>query len=74
MSRDPRRDPRPGDVLRKKFQGQYFESRGYREREVFDVDNGKVTYVGVDVCTPTISISAWRRWAVNATVVEQGAE
>ncbi len=69
--RDPRKDPRPGDVLQKKFQGQYFESRGYYSREVFDIDGAKVTYVGVNVCAPTITLNAWRRWAKNADIVQQ---
>lgn len=69
MKRDPRVDPQPGDWLRKKYKGQYFESRGYNERSVFEVEGGRVVYAGPNVCTPEISIAAWRRWAKDATVM-----
>lgn len=73
--RDPRVNPRPGDVLRKKYQGQYFESRGYNERQVDEVYDGadgtgrRVIYVGSNVCTPEISIASWRKWAKTAKVI-----
>lgn len=76
--RDPRKDPRIGDVLRKKYQGQYFESRGYNEREVFDVletsDGTKVVYVAPGVCTPEVRLSSWRKWAKRATVIKTGGD
>ncbi len=77
--RDPRRDPKPGDRLEKKYQGQYFESCGYNEREVDEVyddcvtqpcpKNRRVVYVGDNVCSPDISIRSWRAWAKNAKVL-----
>ncbi len=72
--RDPRVDPRPGDVLEKKYQGQYFESRGYIERQVFEVDGKRVTYVGPDVCSPTITLKSWRQWARKSKVLTKGAD
>lgn len=81
MKRDPRIDPIPGDVLEKKYQGRLFEARGYMEREVDEVyddcvtqscpRNRRVVYVGPDVCSPDISINAWRKWAKGAKVTKQ---
>lgn len=67
--RDPRVDPKAGDILQKKYQGQYFESRSTYARQVDEVDDGKVTYVGENVCAPTMSLKSWRRWAKNAEVI-----
>ncbi len=74
MQRDPRVDPRVGDVLRKKYQGRLFEARGYIEREVSEVDDPDVCYVGPDVCEPRVSIRSWRRWAKNAKVIHAAPE
>jgi hypothetical protein len=74
MSRDPRVDPKPGDVLRKKYQGQYFESRAYRDRQVSEVDSGIVRYVGDWCCEPAMKLASWRRWAKDATVVSVAPE
>lgn len=82
--RDPRIDPRPGDVLRKKYQGRLFEARSYIERQVDEVydapvagsarrkRNWRVVYVGDNVCAPEISIHSWRKWAREAEVITRG--
>lgn len=76
IERDPRVDPRPGDVLRKKYMGQYFESRAYNERtvdEVYQCEGGTmVVYVGPNVCTPEIKLSSWRKWAKDAKILKRG--
>jgi hypothetical protein len=72
--RDPRINPMPGDVLRKKYQGRPFEARSYVEREVDEVDARTVTYVGPDVCAPVISRRAWRKWAATAENVTRAEE
>ncbi len=74
QERDPRVDPVAGDVLSRKYQGQYFESRGYSEREVDEVEDGYVVYVGPDVCSPRIKLASWRKWAAIATVINRGDE
>jgi hypothetical protein len=74
QTRNPRIDPMPGDVLRKKYQGRLFECRAYNEREVFDVDGGRVTYVGENVCSPDISLASWRKWAKGTTITKQAKE
>lgn len=73
--RDPRKDPQPGDVLEKKYQGRFFESRGYIEREVNHVfrnpvEGTFVTYIDTNICAPAVLLSTWRRWAKNAKVVK----
>lgn len=79
--RDPRVDPLPGDALRKKYQGQYFESRGYIEREVDEVyaipgqmprsKYMRVVYVGDSVCAPEVTLASWRRWAKGSEVTKR---
>ena len=74
--RDPRTDPKPGDVLQKKYQGQYFESRGYMERQVDEIysradDKLVVVYVGPNVCVPEVLLSSWRKWAKTAEVIHR---
>jgi hypothetical protein len=79
--RDPRVDPKPGDVLEKKYKGQ---SRGSNERTVDEVyddcvtqpcpRNRRVVYTGDNVCAPDIGIRSWRRWAAGATVIRCAEE
>jgi hypothetical protein len=69
--RDPRIDPRPGDVLEKKYQGQYFESRGYHQRRVVRIA-GRLEYSQagwMEGSTRLCDFSTWRRWAKNAEVI-----
>lgn len=78
--RDPRINPRAGDVLRKKYAGRLFECRGYIEREVDEVyaipgkpsrcQHMRVIYVGDSVCTPEVTLPSWRKWARNAQVIK----
>ena len=70
MTRDPRVDPRPGDVLSK---------RDGRDREVDEVyddcvmqpcpRNRRVVYTGDWCCYPEVDIRTWRRWAATAEVI-----
>lgn len=66
--RDPRIDPKPGDILIK----------GPKEREVDYVyddcvtqpcpRNRRVVYVGQDICSRNISIRSWRKWAAGTKI------
>ena len=74
-TRDPRVDPRPGDVLSKKYQGRLLEVRERIEREVDEVfdtrtGNRRVVYFGDHGCSPDISINSWRKWAATARIVK----
>lgn len=70
--RDPRAEPRPGDVLRK---GKY-------QRHISRVDGSISTawvYYGRKIVeTPSVNywnsctLAGWRRWAKNAEVVSGG--
>lgn len=68
MSRDPRLDPQPGDVLRK----------GKRTRRIYDVGEKylevrefRETGSGeVEVLPRYPWISQWRRWAKDAEVIK----
>lgn len=77
----PERDPRVGDVWRKKFKGQYFASRGYIEREIVQVGDcgrgwtNEIKYYDRErrryrFCL----IPAFHRWAAGATVVRRGED
>jgi hypothetical protein len=66
--RDPRKDPRPGDILRPNVRrSSHFDSR---DRTVSDVDNGRVYYVGTWCCEPNVSLASWRKWAKTAEVIK----
>lgn len=71
------REPRAGDVWKRKYQGQYFESRAYSEREIDEVYEGaqgtRIVYVGPDVCSVDIAVQSFRRWARAAELVQRGA-
>ena len=68
--RDPRIDPRKGDVVRK----------GYlptRHVNGFDADDN-VCYSpfanGIQFCSRACSLTAWRSWAKGAEVVRRGED
>ena len=71
-NRDPKIDPKPGDILRKKFQGALFESRSYYEREVTHRTEKSVGYLGTNRGSHT-SLRNWRSWAKSAEVVISSA-
>ncbi len=74
-NRDPRINPLPGDVLRKKYQGQYFESRGYITREVAGIGEHCVSFFGrFENASEVVTFSAWRKWAKDATVERSAVE
>ena len=64
--RDPRVTPVAGDVLSKPIR-----EHAWRQRQVDEVTPVGVVYVGDDVCSPEITIRAWRRWAAGATVIKR---
>lgn len=70
------RDPKVGDVWKRKYQGQYFESRAYSEREIDEVHQGaqgtRIVYVGPDICCVDIAVQSFRRWARTAELVRRG--
>lgn len=66
--RDPRVDPKPGDVLRKERDERWIE-------EVFVHGRAKrVNFVRPDLIAESITIGAHRKWAATATVVRRAEE
>lgn len=63
--RDPRVDPKAGDVLRK--DGEWHGiSDIYRERRVRRVNGNVIVHV-----SGTCSLSTWRKWAAKAEVIHR---
>ena len=77
MERDPKTDPRPGDVLRKNTGPLMMEA-------TVKLRGGRVQYELVQPRSPRLmdrmpllcmtTISQWRKWAARATVVKRGDE
>jgi len=63
MPRDPRVDPRPGDVA--EISGMLFRVCG------LGTINRKVLSVAVELIKSPMSGDAWSEWAATATVIKQ---
>lgn len=75
QTRDPRVNPKCGDVLRKTIKHWNGEADSRtEEREVSEIDGPHVYYVGVHCCEPKLLLKNWRRWAKTAEVVKQAEE
>jgi hypothetical protein len=67
--RDPRTDPRPGDVLEK-----IFANGRKRRRRVFICRREKVEYsVPSRIAHSLCWLTHWRQWAKGTTVIARGA-
>lgn len=67
-TRDPRKDPRPGDVV---SQGRIFNGKRSAERTVTANFGGSVSYRTYR-WGRTCSLDTWREWARGADVVTVG--
>lgn len=81
MTRDPRTDPRPGDVLSVRLARRYDAEPYSVIRKVADVDTKQwlsVLYedfrddesLGMERCSP----HSWKTWAATATVITKGED
>lgn len=65
--RDPRVDPRPGDVLRPEWLRR-------SNREILSIENG---FINSELCDGTViheRVSIFRKWAATATVVRRAED
>lgn len=64
--RDPRVDPRPGDVL-------VYDGGSVPKITVIGVDSTAVSWSSLGIPDACCDIESWRRWARNTTVITRGA-
>lgn len=67
--RDPRTDPRPGDVLKRFLSGS---SGSWIERRVRDLAYGGVHYC--EDFDTWCSLADWCEWSANATIVRRAED
>lgn len=65
-ARDPRTDPRPGDVVRLRA--------GSLPRTVLRVGQTDVFYLVGDLGENSMPLSAWKRWWKTATIIWRGPD
>ncbi len=65
MTRDPRTDPRPGDVVK-------FVSN--MPRTVLRIGPTEVFYLVGGLGENSMPLKQWRRWAKTATIIQRGPD
>ncbi len=69
--RDPRSDPKAGDVLRKRvvhWRGKSFVIRQRKVGQVKQFQSGATRIIGIDF---SVLLPCWRRWAKDSKVIHR---
>jgi hypothetical protein len=68
--RDPRVDPRPGDVLRGLHSGEWYVTE--RRKKHMGQSGSIVFHHGYERMTGSIGLKKWQRFMKDATIIRKG--